>query len=126
VAPFTSPANIESTRKPPLSGASQPSSAESIYRERSNLLLLSLVRSVCRFSRDRRGGKIRIVLNLLSLDREGAYRHKIHKMLSFGSLGVEDVPDPYYDGEAGFEHVMDLLEDACAGLLQHLEHEGKL
>lgn len=64
--------------------------------------------------------------NLLSLDREGAYRHKIHKMLSFGSLGVEDVPDPYYDGESGFEHVMDLLEDACAGLLQHLEHEGKL
>lgn len=27
------------------------------------------------------------------------------------------VPDPYYGGAEGFEHVLDLLEDACAGLL---------
>jgi protein-tyrosine phosphatase len=32
----------------------------------------------------------------------------------------EEIPDPYYGGEAGFEHVLDLLEDACAGLLQEL------
>ena len=31
-----------------------------------------------------------------------------------------DVPDPYYGGEQGFEHVLDLLEDACAGLLERL------
>ena len=30
------------------------------------------------------------------------------------------VPDPYYGGSAGFEHVLDLLEDACDGLLQAL------
>ena len=30
------------------------------------------------------------------------------------------VPDPYYGGEAGFEHVLDLLEDACANLLDEL------
>ena len=31
-----------------------------------------------------------------------------------------EVPDPYYGGEQGFELVLDLLEDACAGLLQAL------
>ena len=31
-----------------------------------------------------------------------------------------EVPDPYYGGEAGFEHVLDLLEDACANLLDEL------
>ena len=31
-----------------------------------------------------------------------------------------EVPDPYYGGEQGFEHVLDLLEDACTGLLQSL------
>ena len=31
-----------------------------------------------------------------------------------------EVPDPYYGGEEGFEHVLDLLEDACGGLLEKL------
>ena len=31
-----------------------------------------------------------------------------------------EVPDPYYGGEAGFEHVLDLLDDACANLLDEL------
>ena len=35
-------------------------------------------------------------------------------------LQVQDVPDPYYGGADGFEAVLDLLEDACAGLLANL------
>ena len=31
-----------------------------------------------------------------------------------------EVPDPYYGGEQGFEHVLDLLEDGCEGLLDDL------
>ena len=31
------------------------------------------------------------------------------------------VPDPYYGGDAGFEHVLDLIEDACEGLLEHVQ-----
>ena len=31
-----------------------------------------------------------------------------------------EVPDPYYGGERGFEHVLDLVEDACQNLLQSL------
>ena len=36
------------------------------------------------------------------------------------------VPDPYYGGADGFEQVLDLVEDACEGLLAHLEREGVL
>lgn len=31
-----------------------------------------------------------------------------------------EVPDPYYGGPEGFEHVLDLLEDASEGLLESL------
>ena len=33
---------------------------------------------------------------------------------------ADHVPDPYYGGAEGFEQVLDLLEDACAGLLRSL------
>ncbi|MFC7338812.1 low molecular weight protein-tyrosine-phosphatase [Haloferula chungangensis] len=37
---------------------------------------------------------------------------------------AKHVPDPYYGGASGFEEVADLVEDACAGLLDHLKkHE---
>lgn len=35
--------------------------------------------------------------------------------------GVIDVPDPYFGGPAGFEHVLDLVEDACDGLVHQLQ-----
>jgi protein-tyrosine phosphatase len=34
--------------------------------------------------------------------------------------GLVEVPDPYYGGPAGFEHVLDLVEDACDGFVAHL------
>ena len=37
--------------------------------------------------------------------------------------GVLAVPDPYYGGPAGFDHVLDLVEDACDGLLAQLQAE---
>ena len=36
---------------------------------------------------------------------------------------TREVPDPYYGGEAGFYHVIDLVEDAADGLLQVLKRE---
>ena len=45
----------------------------------------------------------------------------VKQMLSYASRFKEtEVPDPYYGGEAGFEHVLDLLEDACSNLLDEL------
>ena len=34
--------------------------------------------------------------------------------------GGDEVPDPYYGGPEGFEHVLDLIEDAAAGLLDRM------
>lgn len=47
---------------------------------------------------------------------------KIHRMTDYCTryTWADYVPDPYYGGAEGFEHVLDLLEDACAGLLQKL------
>lgn len=43
---------------------------------------------------------------------------KIHRMTDFCRTKVTDhVPDPYYGGAQGFENVLDILEDACEGLL---------
>lgn len=36
----------------------------------------------------------------------------------------DEVPDPYYGGEEGFEQVLDLIEHACDRLL--IEAKGRL
>lgn len=49
-----------------------------------------------------------------SLETEG----KICRMTDFCRNKIADyVPDPYYGGAQGFENVLDILEDACEGLL---------
>ena len=43
---------------------------------------------------------------------------KVHQMMEYATNRLYDyVPDPYYSGAEGFELVLDLLEDACRGLL---------
>jgi protein-tyrosine phosphatase len=37
--------------------------------------------------------------------------------------GEQAVPDPYYGAPAGFERVLDLVEDACDGFVQALQAE---
>lgn len=55
------------------------------------------------------------------LDPTGRYRHKVHLMCDFCTRHtLKEVPDPYYGGVDGFNQVMDLLEDACQGLLAHV------
>ncbi len=47
-----------------------------------------------------------------------AARQKIVRMTDYCRQKVADeVPDPYYGGAQGFENVLDILEDACEGLL---------
>lgn len=46
---------------------------------------------------------------------------KISKMTDFRKIwSYEEIPDPYYGGDDGFELVLDLLEDSCEGLLEKL------
>jgi protein-tyrosine phosphatase len=50
------------------------------------------------------------------------HQHKVRRLMEFARQHPDTVvPDPYYGGEAGFEHVLDLLDDACAGLVSHLK-----
>lgn len=46
---------------------------------------------------------------------------KIVRMTDYCRTHVIDhVPDPYYGGAQGFENVIEILEDACEGLLESL------
>ncbi len=59
--------------------------------------------------------------DILSLDRRGEYKDKVKLMCDFASNHPEkEVPDPYYGGSQGFDNVIDLLLDACDGLLQYV------
>lgn len=47
---------------------------------------------------------------------------KLTKMTDYSKeWSYDEVPDPYYGGEQGFELVLDLLEDSCSGLLEKLK-----
>jgi protein-tyrosine phosphatase len=56
------------------------------------------------------------------IDRSPApFRERIRLFMEFaGDSEVEDVPDPYYGGALGFERVLDLAEEAAAGLLDEI------
>jgi protein-tyrosine phosphatase len=62
-------------------------------------------------------------LNMAALqDRaEPEHHEKIRLFLEYSSASELDVPDPYYGGTAGFERVLDLVEDASRGLLTSLK-----
>ncbi|MFH7028210.1 MAG: low molecular weight protein-tyrosine-phosphatase [Heteroscytonema crispum UTEX LB 1556] len=59
--------------------------------------------------------------DILSLDPTEQYSHKVYLMCDFCSKHtLKEVPDPYYGGTEGFDRVIDLLIDACEGLLKHV------
>ena len=60
-------------------------------------------------------------LEILQRACPATLRHKLDLFLSHAEKhSADEVPDPYYGGEAGFEHVLDLVEDAASGLLNRL------
>ncbi len=62
--------------------------------------------------------------NVISLDPQGEYGHKVSKMTDYSSgkfASYDKVPDPYWGGEDGFDLVLDLLTDASEGLLANLK-----
>lgn len=53
-------------------------------------------------------------------------QQKIRRMTDFCQrIQIDYVPDPYFSGASGFEQVLDILEDACEGLLEHLKNNLK-
>lgn len=64
------------------------------------------------------------MVNLSNMARTVENEAKLYKMTSFGkACKYDSVPDPYYGGDKGFELVLDLLEDACQGLIDYLEKQ---
>ena len=67
---------------------------------------------------------------IIAMDEDNLYRlkdqsppehhQKLRLFLEFSSSNQREVPDPYYGGSAGFERVLDLVEDASRGLLETL------
>ena len=60
--------------------------------------------------------------NVERLARTAAPRSAIHMLRDFDpeANGDLDVPDPYYGGARGFDHVHDIVERSCRELLAHL------
>ena len=60
-------------------------------------------------------------LAVLQRRKPAAARSQVSLFLEFApETGVAEVPDPYYGGPNGFEEVLDLIEAASRGLIQHL------
>lgn len=59
--------------------------------------------------------------DVLALDKAQQYTEKVKLMCSYcRHHDDKEVPDPYYGGEAGFDYVIELLTDACEGLLDSI------
>ncbi|HCQ30050.1 MAG TPA: protein-tyrosine-phosphatase [Flavobacteriales bacterium] len=62
--------------------------------------------------------------NILSKARTDTDRQKVKLVLDMTYPGEEmSVPDPYYGGDEGFEHVFQLLDKACNEICNQLEQE---
>lgn len=52
--------------------------------------------------------------NVMNLDIESIYRHKIQKLTDLiDDPKIDSIPDPYFGGNAGFENVLDIIENAA-------------
>jgi protein-tyrosine phosphatase len=64
--------------------------------------------------------------NLSAICPKG-YEDRLHMFLSFYPDSPEDeVPDPYFGGAAGFDYVLDLVEEASTGLLAHIQQRHSI
>jgi protein-tyrosine phosphatase len=62
--------------------------------------------------------------DILALDRKSQYKDKVKMICDYATkYPLKEVPDPYYGGEDGFNLVIDLLFDACTGLLDEVSRE---
>ena len=61
-------------------------------------------------------------LALLQRGTRSEHQAKLGLFMHYAShFDAEDVPDPYYGGEQGFELVLDMSEDAGQGLIRALQ-----
>ncbi len=59
--------------------------------------------------------------NLKQICPSPKFDNKLFTIMSFSeNKHYTEIPDPYYGGESGFDLILDLLEDACNGLLKQI------
>jgi protein-tyrosine phosphatase len=64
---------------------------------------------------------------IAALDPTAKHAHKVRLMCDFCTRHtLREVPDPYYGGADGFNQVIELLMDACEGLLDYVVREAGL
>lgn len=62
-----------------------------------------------------------------ALDASGSLHYKIELFCTYcKNYSETEVPDPYYGGDLGFEHVLDLIEDGCANLIEILRKQANI
>lgn len=65
--------------------------------------------------------------DILALAQTDDSRLKVTPFCDFVQNFPDDqVPDPYYGGQDGFDHVMDLMEDGCKNLLNQIVEKYSL
>lgn len=65
-------------------------------------------------------------LTLLQQQCPPHLQHKLRRLLSFSRrFPDQDVPDPYYGGQSGFDQVLDMVEDAAEGLIKEIQQTRK-
>lgn len=65
--------------------------------------------------------------DIRDLDPLRKTRAQVVRMMDFApARRLQDVPDPYFGGPEGFDHVYELVEEACKGLLEHIAAEQGL
>lgn len=64
--------------------------------------------------------------NIMRLKNATQFSSKIKLMREFDPEPGDDVPDPYYGGEQGFQQVFDILDRSVDGFIAYLKSKGSL
>lgn len=63
--------------------------------------------------------------NVVSLARSSDDKNKVDLLLNLSNPdSFDEVPDPYFGGEQGFENVYQMMNSACDVLIEQLQNEG--
>jgi protein-tyrosine phosphatase len=62
--------------------------------------------------------------NVMHLDVKDHYQDKVVRMADLcPNFSDNEVPDPYYGGDQGVEHVLDMVTEGCQNLLEKIKHQ---
>lgn len=67
----------------------------------------------------------KVLHDLYLVAEDPKHKAKIHLMTEFSSsYKGQDIPDPFYGHDADFHRVLDILEDSCEGLIEHIKRQS--